>query len=515
MFSASRTPRTVTASSDITNNLVDTKPDLSAGKERVPAKAHQRAPSNKAEPSKAAAATASLAKPIEPVKPVKPGKSKSSGVVAVAKDDNSLDASSVSDALTTNSDKEDEEDNYEGENSFLRSDARSAEKESDYLQKQYEMSTSKRQRTAELDDYLLLRPERRTKVPRISVQDLHFPDLSDEDSMASLADYFVQRLLGATRPCKPNDVASSIPAGMGISASPHMLCCAQVLLEDAELRSRPGLLRLCLLQMRGQHELQTVVETLGEEIKALRSTVTKQGVDSLKVPQGGPSGQDLCRDTVSPDPAERSAVICDKLARPQEALLRFGTVQRDYWNANPDFHSSALSIYANVLSTARSDLHKLIRRTHLDGIDIVQALQIWYKDHPLAYTDEHLMWWSVLCIVKRHEGGEKEREYWQVHSTVANDLATKAARHHGSKRYCPDGMFDCATYVHQLYYPDSQHPKMMQAKVSTTDSSFQAVCTSVLGTYQPSADFRHLVLDRVREMAEGTLKGQDGLKHGE
>ncbi|KDE04155.1 hypothetical protein MVLG_05381 [Microbotryum lychnidis-dioicae p1A1 Lamole] len=380
MSSASRTPRTVTALSDITKNLVDTKTDLSAGKERVPAKAHQRAPSNKAKPSQAAAATAS-----------------------------------------------------------------------------------------------------------------HLPNLSSRSSLGSLGRYIggaadevahtnmrasLSSPQQAIRPCKPNDAASSILTGMGISASLHMLCCAQALVEDAELRSRPGLLRLCLLQMRGQHELQRVVETLGEEIKALRSTVTKQSVDNLKR---------------------------------KEALLRFGTVQTDYWNANPDFHSSALSLYAYVLSTARSDLRKLIRRTHLDEIDIVQALQIWYKDHPLAHTDEHLVWWSVLCVVKRHEGGEKKREYWQVHSTVANDLATKAGQHHGSKRYCPDGMFDCAT----LYYPESQHPKMMQAKVSTTDSSFQAVRTLVLGTYQPSADFRHLVLDRAREMAEGTLKGQDELKHGE
>ncbi|SGY12675.1 BQ5605_C011g06577 [Microbotryum silenes-dioicae] len=485
MSSASRT--TVTALSDITNNLVDTKPDLSAGKERVPAKAHQRAPSNKAKPSQAAAATASHLPNLSSRSSLESlGRySKSSRVVAVAKDDISLYASIVSgeadhrfDALTTTpSDNEDEENNYLQRGQIRRGQLRSWDGMQEAPRRRATICRNRPrwQRTAELDNHLLLIGGAADEVAHTNMR----ASLSSPQQ--------------AIRPCKPNDAASSILAGMGISASPHMLCCAQALVEDAELRSRPGLLRLCLLQMRGQHELQRVVETLGEEIKALRSTVTKQSVDNLKVPQGGPSGQDLCRNTVSPDPAERSADFRDKLARPQEALLRFGTVQTDYWNANPDFHSSALSIYAYVLSTARSDLRKSGTRT------------IRWR------TDEHLVWWSVLCVVKRHEGGEKKREYWQVHSTVANDLATKAGQHHGSKRYCPDGMFDCAT----LYYPESQHPKMMQAKVSTTDSSFQAVRTLVLGTYQPSADFRHLVLDRAREMAEGTLKGQDGLKHGE
>ncbi|SGY53381.1 BQ5605_C006g03753 [Microbotryum silenes-dioicae] len=365
MFSASRTPRAAIALSDITNNLVDTKPDLSASKKKVPAGAHQRAPSNKAKPSKAAAATASDAKPVKPVEPVKLLKlekpEKSSGVDAVAEDDDSLHASTHSsdgdlheaghrlDALTT-SDNESEEDK-----SPLGSDSGGPETESDHLQRPLKKASSKRQRNDTPDD------------------------LSD---------------------------------------------CSE---------------------------------------------------DNLPL-------------------------------------------------------TEALSIFSTALATARSDLHKLIGRVQRKEVDMLRAMQSWYKDNPTTYTDEHLAWWSVLVshriaelrsslraytsrasidpqrLVEQTDVergfADSKREFW-LHlsgfaTTLATTLAKKAAQRFYHARYCPNGAFDYSIFLYRTvvsqFYDADTSPMTTRPKVSTMDSTFQAQCTTVITTCQPVADFQRLVL---------------------
>ncbi|SGY55266.1 BQ5605_C006g03996 [Microbotryum silenes-dioicae] len=319
MFSASRTPRTAIALSDITNNLVDTKPDLSAGKKKVPAGAHQRAPLNKAKPSKAAAATASDAKPVKPVKPVKLLKlekpEKSSRVDAVAEDDNSLHASTHS---------------------------------------------------------------------------------SDGDLMPSP------------------------PATM----------------------------------------------------KAKRTNLP----DQLQQPLKKASSKRQRNDT----PDDLSDCSEDNLPL-----------------------TEALSIFSTALATARSDLHKLIGRVQRKEVDMLRAMQSWYKDNPTTYTDEHLAWWSVLRLVEQTDVergfADNKREFWLHLSGFATTLAKKAAQRFYHARYCPNGAFDYSIFLYRTvvsqFYDADTSPMTTRPKVSTMDSTFQAQCTTVITTCQPVADFQRLVLD--------------------
>ncbi|SGY32115.1 BQ5605_C002g01321 [Microbotryum silenes-dioicae] len=519
MFSASRTPRTAIALSDITNNLVDTKPDLSAGKKKVPAGAHQRAPSNKAKPSKAAAATASDAKPVKPVEPVellKLGKpEKSSGVDAVAADDDSLHASTHSsdgdlheaghrlDALTT-SDNEGEEDK-----SPLGSDSGGPETESDHLQqplKKHTSQTSSNRQVNDTPDDLSDRSEdnlplpsgRGKKAARISDLDVHLEDLSDDDSPIKGADQPLTprpsgRATGSFRPRE--DDPAVILAALGIPATPHVVQIAQGLLEDPDMEERPGLLRYHITHSR-------MIEALLKEMTKLKEAVAKLSVTDLKICASFRKRQNRLFRKKETDYLAKTRTVGDSVrrrygprflwaprsfcaigmqrrsslhARSQEALLRFGTVTRGIWDSNLEFQTEALSIFSTALATARSDLHKLIGRVQRKEVDMLRAMQSWYKDNPTTYTDERLAWCGF-----------------------ATTLAKKAAQRFYHARYCPNGAFDCSIFLYRTvvsqFYDADTSPMTTRPKVSTMDSTCQTLCTTVITTCQPVADFQRLVL---------------------
>ncbi|KDE06081.1 hypothetical protein MVLG_03631, partial [Microbotryum lychnidis-dioicae p1A1 Lamole] len=256
------------------------------------------------------------------------------------------------------------------------------------------------------------------------------------------------------------DDPAVILAALGIPATPHVVQIAQGLLEDPDMKERPGLLRYHITHSR-------MIEALLEEMTKLKEAVVKlsrKAAIRAKIFVGTPF------------------LLCHRDAAPifAEALLRFGTVTRGIWDSNLEFQTEALSIFSTALATARSDLHKLIGRVQRKEVDMLRAMQSWYKDNPTTYTDEH---GCLFC-------------------GFATTLAKKAAQRFYHARYCPNGAFDCSIFLYRTvvsqFYDADTSPMTTRPKVSTMDSTFQAQCTTVITTCQPVADFQRLVLEMVQ-----------------
>ncbi|SGZ18415.1 BQ5605_C020g09183 [Microbotryum silenes-dioicae] len=347
------------------------------------------------------------------------------------------------------------------------------------------------------------------------------------------------RAIGSSGP--PENDPGAILAAMGIPATPHVVQCAQVsgfvdyvetiyaathvrfsgyrysirqaLLEDPDIKERPGFLRYLISQARSSEVILEEMVKLKEEVAKLQEASVKLSVTDLKRKAA------IAAKIFVATPF----LLCHRNAAPifAEALLRFGTVTRGVWDSDLEFQTEALSIFSTALATARSDLHKLgVERTHLYNqigrvqrkeVDMLQALRVWYKDSGTTYTDEHLAWWSFLRLVEQTvvERGfeDTKRDFWLHLSGIATTVANKAAERFFRPRFCPNGTFDCSTFLYRAvvsqFYDADASPTTTQPKVSTTDSTFQAQCMAVITTCQPVADFQRLVLEAVQRKEKG------------
>ncbi|KDE03250.1 hypothetical protein MVLG_06244 [Microbotryum lychnidis-dioicae p1A1 Lamole] len=300
------------------------------------------------------------------------------------------------------------------------------------------------------------------------------------------------RAIGSSGP--PENDPGAILAAMGIPATPHVVQCAQALLEDPDIKERPGFLRYLISQARSSEVILEEMVKLKEEVAKLQEASRKAAI-AAKIFVATPF------------------LLCHRNAAPifAEALLRFGTVTRGVWDSDLEFQTEALSIFSTALATARSDLHKLIGRVQRKEIDMLQALRVWYKDSGTTYTDEHLAWWSFLRLVEQTvvERGfeDTKRDFWLHLSGIATTVANKAAERFFRPRFCPNGTFDCSTFLYRAvvsqFYDADASPTTTQPKVSTTDSTFQAQCMAVITTCQPVADFQRLVLEAVQRKEKG------------